>query len=106
MVSELDGSTAQELVDQGERYLTSVLYRKLFGPANCDDEERDLAIQKRIRGLGWISAPLLDCRINELHSKVRDILEKAITGTPPPPPALVAILGYGKERILCDWPQT
>ena len=70
-----------QLLDHGERYLTSVLYRKLFCPPNCDDEESDLAVQKRIRGFGWISAHLLDCRINELDSNVRDILEKAITGS-------------------------
>lgn len=69
----------ESLLDQSERYLTRLLYRKLFCPPNCDDEERDLMIQKRIRSLNWISAPLLDCRINELDSKVRDILEKAIT---------------------------
>jgi hypothetical protein len=57
------------------------LYKKLFCPHTCDDEERDLAVQKRIRSLNWISAPLLDCRINELDSYVRDIFEKAITHT-------------------------
>ena len=76
---ELSSSSVEPLLDHGERYLTRLLYRKLFCPINCDDEERDLAIQKRIRSLNWISAPLLDCRINELDSKVRDILEKAIT---------------------------
>ena len=78
---DLDANLAEEILDQGERYLTSVLYRKLFCPPNCDDEERDLAVQKRIRGLNWISAPLLDCRINELDARVRDILEKASGGT-------------------------
>ena len=76
----MNGSFVEPLLDHCERYLTRILYRKLFGPQNCDDEERDLAVQKRIRSLNWISAPLLDCRINELDSKVRDILEKAITG--------------------------
>ncbi len=75
----MDSSSIETLLDQSERYLTRLLYKKLFCPPNCDDEERDLAVQKRIRSLNWISAPLLDCRINELDSKVRDILEKAIT---------------------------
>nr|CAG4650840.1 EOG090X03G5 [Simocephalus serrulatus] len=77
--SEMNSNSMESLLDQSERYLTRLLYRKLFCPPNCDDEERDLTIQKRIRSLNWISAPLLDCRINELDSKVRDILEKAIT---------------------------
>nr|CAG4641561.1 EOG090X03G5 [Eurycercus lamellatus] len=77
--SELSSNLVEPLLDHSERYLTRLLYKKLFCPLNCDDEERDLAVQKRIRSLNWISAPLLDCRINELDSKVRDILEKAIT---------------------------
>nr|CAG4643095.1 EOG090X03G5 [Ilyocryptus agilis] len=77
--SELSRNLVEPLLDHGERYLTRVLYRKLFCPPNCDDEERDLAVQKRIRSLNWISAPLLDCRINELDPNVRDILEKAVT---------------------------
>nr|CAG4636875.1 EOG090X03G5 [Ceriodaphnia reticulata] len=76
---DMNSSSVETLLDQSERYLTRLLYKKLFCPPNCDDEERDLAVQKRIRSLNWISAPLLDCRINELDSKVRDILEKAIT---------------------------
>lgn len=79
--TDMTSSSMESLLDQSERYLTRLLYKKLFCPPNCDDEERDLAVQKRIRSLNWISAPLLDCRINELDSKVRDILEKAITRT-------------------------
>nr|CAG4639888.1 EOG090X03G5 [Daphnia pulex] len=77
--SDMTNSSMESLLDHSERYLTRLLYKKLFCPHTCDDEERDLAVQKRIRSLNWISAPLLDCRINELDSKVRDILEKAIT---------------------------
>nr|CAG4649195.1 EOG090X03G5 [Scapholeberis mucronata] len=76
---EMTSSSVENLLDHSERYLTRILYRKLFCPPNCDDEERDLTVQKRIRSLNWISAPLLDCRINELDPKVRDTLEKAIT---------------------------
>nr|CAH0101346.1 unnamed protein product [Daphnia galeata] len=76
---DMTNSSMESLLDHSERYLTRLLYKKLFCPHTCDDEERDLAVQKRIRSLNWISAPLLDCRINELDSKVRDILEKAIT---------------------------
>ena len=79
----MTNSSMESLLDHSERYLTRLLYKKLFCPHTCDDEERDLAVQKRIRSLNWISAPLLDCRINELDSKVRDILEKAITRTFP-----------------------
>ena len=78
-ILELNSNSVEPLLDHGERYLTRLMYRKFFCPPNCDDEERDLAVQKRIRGLNWISAPLLDCKINELDPKVRDILEKAIT---------------------------
>ena len=75
----MNSSSTETLLDQSERYLTRLLYKILFCLPKCDDEERDLAVQKRIRSLNWISGPLLDCRINELDSKVRDILEKAIT---------------------------
>ena len=75
----MNSSSTETLLDQSERYLTRLLNKILFCPPKCDDEERDLAVQKRIRSLNWISGPLLDCRINELDSKVSDILEKAIT---------------------------
>nr|CAG4645421.1 EOG090X03G5 [Lynceus sp. MCZ IZ 141354] len=64
-------------IDHCEKYVTTLLYRKLFCPP--EDEEQDLAVQKRIRSLSWISAPLLDCRIDELQPEVLELLEKSIT---------------------------
>nr|CAG4651691.1 EOG090X03G5 [Triops cancriformis] len=76
------GISAQKLevlLDLSEKYLTACLYRQLFCPPGSDDEEKDLTLQKRIRSLNWISAPLLDCGISELLVPVRDLLDRAIT---------------------------
>lgn len=96
---DVTSSSVEDLLDHSERYLTRILYRKLFCPPNCDDEERDLTVQKRIRSLNWISAPLLDCRINELDPKVRDTLEKAITRTFSPS---FYLLCCSKTTSLCN----
>lgn len=56
-----------------------VFYSYLFCPASTLDEEKDLAIQQRIRQLSWVNAHNLDCRINETSVEVRDLVYAAIT---------------------------
>nr|CAG4640729.1 EOG090X03G5 [Eulimnadia texana] len=77
--TELSSEQFDKLQDHAEKYLTTLMYGKLFCPSNSQDEERDLAVQKRLRSLNWISATLLDCRIDELKTEVRDIIEKSVT---------------------------
>jgi len=68
------------VMDYVEKYLMVRLYRSLFCSYLTDDEERDLAIQTRIRSLHWITSHLLDTALDESSDDVRDLLDNAITG--------------------------
>ena len=72
--------TSDQLMDFIEKYVMTRLYRAVFCPVTTDDEERDLAIQTRIRNLHWINTHLLDAQINEMDDDVRGLVENAITG--------------------------
>lgn len=50
----------------------------MFCPQTTNDEEKDLAIQERIRQLSWINAHHLDSCINETSIEVRDLVYTAI----------------------------
>lgn len=64
-----------------EKYLLTRLYRVVFCPISTDDEEQDLAIQRRIRSLHWVTSHLLDTQINEQEEAIRNLVDNAITGT-------------------------
>jgi hypothetical protein len=66
-------------MDYAEKYIIIRLYRILFCPLTTDDEDKDLAVQTRIRSLHWINVHLLDAQINELQGNVGEFVEKAIT---------------------------
>lgn len=72
-------SPSSSLIDQTERLLMERLYASLFARVQSEEEERDLALQKKIRNLNWIMGSHLDVEINLRHPKVKDLLEKAIT---------------------------
>jgi len=67
-------------MDYIEKYLMVRLYRLTFCSYLTDDEERDLAMQNRIRSLHWITSHLLDTALDESCDGVRDLLDAAITG--------------------------
>ncbi|XP_044732935.1 rab5 GDP/GTP exchange factor isoform X2 [Chrysoperla carnea] len=69
----------EQLLDFFEKYSITSLYRHLFCPPSTSDEEKDLAIQDRIRTLSWVNASHLDCRISETNAEVRDLVYTAIT---------------------------
>lgn len=69
----------EQVLDYCEKFTMTILYRNLFCPATTTDEEKDLAIQKRIRQLSWINAKHLDCRINETNKEVRDLVYTSFT---------------------------
>lgn len=69
----------ERLLDYVERYTMTLLYRILFCPPFTTDEEKDLAIQKRIRQLNWVSGKNLECRIHETSSEVRELVYTSIT---------------------------
>ncbi|KAK4314732.1 hypothetical protein Pmani_013985 [Petrolisthes manimaculis] len=71
---------AQRLMSLTERYITTRLYKTLIAAVNAANEEKDLAIQNRIRSLAWVGSEHLDCGLNETDEEVRDTLDRVITG--------------------------
>ncbi|XP_015598437.1 rab5 GDP/GTP exchange factor isoform X2 [Cephus cinctus] len=69
----------ERLLDYVERSAMTLLYRILFCPPSTTDEEKDLAIQNRIRQLNWVSGKNLECRIHETSSEVRELVYTSIT---------------------------
>ncbi|KAI4894787.1 hypothetical protein NFI96_016330 [Prochilodus magdalenae] len=67
------------VMDEVERYMMLHLYEQAFCPESADDEVKDLAIQKRIRALHWVSVQMLCVPLNEDIPAVADSLVKAIT---------------------------
>ena len=80
VLTGLSGETVDRLMDYIEKYLMIRLYRLTFCSYLTDDEERDLAMQNRIRSLHWITSHLLDTALDESADGVRDLLDNAITG--------------------------
>ena len=76
----MSNETIDQLMDYVEKYLMIRLYRIMFCSYLTDDEERDLAMQNRIRSLHWITSHLLDTALDESCDGVRDLLDSAITG--------------------------
>lgn len=77
--SDLTPKVKEKLLDYIERYTMTLLYRILFCPPFTSDEEKDLAIQKRIRQLNWVSGKNLECQIHETSSEVRELVYNSIT---------------------------
>ncbi|KAK7068230.1 Rab5 GDP/GTP exchange factor [Halocaridina rubra] len=61
-----------------ERYITTRLYKSLISAVNAVNEEKDLAIQNRIRSLAWVSSKHLECGVDESKEEVRDTLDLVI----------------------------
>ncbi|KAK8721875.1 hypothetical protein OTU49_012616 [Cherax quadricarinatus] len=73
----------QEQVDKinelTERYVTTRLYKALISAVNAVNEEKDLAIQNRIRSLAWVSSQHLECGVKDSCEEVRETLDLVIT---------------------------
>lgn len=77
--NEFSAEIKERLLDYIERYTMTLLYRILFCSAYTTDEEKDLAIQNRIRQLNWVSGKNLECRIHETSAEVRELVYTSIT---------------------------
>ncbi|XP_022102211.1 rab5 GDP/GTP exchange factor-like isoform X2 [Acanthaster planci] len=76
------GSSHEQLegmLDNVEKVIMTRLYRTLFCPPYTDDEQKDLAVQNRIRRLRWIMPAMLDAVIDEGNPRVRELIERAQT---------------------------
>uniref|UniRef100_A0A4W3KC90 RAB guanine nucleotide exchange factor (GEF) 1 n=1 Tax=Callorhinchus milii TaxID=7868 RepID=A0A4W3KC90_CALMI len=69
----------ENVMDQIEKYIMTRLYKHVFCPETTDDEKKDLAIQKRIRALHWVTPEMLCVPVNEDIPEVNDLVVKAIT---------------------------
>jgi hypothetical protein len=79
-LSEENIDTILEFV---ERYVPIKLYRHVFCPPSTDDEDADLALQEKIRGLHWINPYILDAQLalGSDNPRVQAAVDKAIEGT-------------------------
>ncbi|KAI4462193.1 rab gdp/gtp exchange factor [Holotrichia oblita] len=77
--SKAEQDVKDHLIDFFEKFSMTLLYGILFCPHATNDEEKDLAIQRRIRQLSWVNAHHLDCCISETSMEVRDLVYAAIT---------------------------
>ncbi|XP_054570786.1 rab5 GDP/GTP exchange factor isoform X1 [Eptesicus fuscus] len=69
----------EKIMDQIEKYIMTRLYKYVFCPETTDDEKKDLAVQKRIRALHWVTPQMLCVPVNEEIPEVSDMVVKAIT---------------------------
>lgn len=76
---DLKTETLDKVMDYSERYILTRLYLSIFCSPSTTDEEQDLATQKRIRSLHWVTTSMLDTVINENDPSIRHELDSAIT---------------------------
>ncbi|XP_063002876.1 rab5 GDP/GTP exchange factor [Elgaria multicarinata webbii] len=69
----------EKAMDQIEKYLMTRLYKYVFCPETTEDEKKDLAVQRRIRALHWVTPQMLCVPVNEEIPEVSDVVVKAIT---------------------------
>ncbi|XP_055687773.1 rab5 GDP/GTP exchange factor [Lutzomyia longipalpis] len=69
----------EEILDFFEKCVMTRNHKILFSPPFTNDEEKDSAIQSRIRQLSWINTKHLLCGIDEVNAEVRDLVYNAIT---------------------------
>nr|XP_028563151.1 rab5 GDP/GTP exchange factor isoform X1 [Podarcis muralis]XP_028563152.1 rab5 GDP/GTP exchange factor isoform X1 [Podarcis muralis] len=70
---------AEKAMDQIEKYVMTRLYKYVFCPETTEDEKKDLAVQRRIRALHWVTPQMLCVPVNEEIPEVSDMVVKAIT---------------------------
>ncbi|XP_061755056.1 rab5 GDP/GTP exchange factor-like isoform X3 [Nerophis ophidion] len=69
----------EQVMDQVEKYIMSHLYKSVFCPETSDDENKDLAMQNRIRALHWVNIHMLCVPMDQEIPQVSDNVLKAIT---------------------------
>uniref|UniRef100_A0A336MKV9 CSON013738 protein n=1 Tax=Culicoides sonorensis TaxID=179676 RepID=A0A336MKV9_CULSO len=77
--ADLSPELKEQIIDFFEKSIMTKYYKYLFSPHFTKDEERDVAVQRRIRQLAWISSKHLVCSIDEVNAEVRDLVYGAIT---------------------------
>ncbi|XP_059843946.1 rab5 GDP/GTP exchange factor-like isoform X2 [Hypanus sabinus] len=67
------------MMDNIEKFTMTQLYKTVFCPDSSEDEQKDLAIQQRIRALHWVTPEMLRVPLNEDKPEVTEHLVSAIT---------------------------
>uniref|UniRef100_A0A3Q3EPZ3 RAB guanine nucleotide exchange factor (GEF) 1 n=1 Tax=Labrus bergylta TaxID=56723 RepID=A0A3Q3EPZ3_9LABR len=81
LMSHFKGSSesVEQVMDQVEKFIMTRLYKSVFCPETTDDEKKDLATQKRIRALHWVTIQMLCVSMDEEIPEVSENVVKAIT---------------------------
>ncbi|XP_072103914.1 rab5 GDP/GTP exchange factor-like [Mobula birostris] len=67
------------MMDNVEKFIMTQLYKTVFCPDSSEDEQKDLAIQQRIRALHWVTPEMLRVPLDEDKPEVTEHLVSAIT---------------------------
>lgn len=82
-----------QLMEHVEKLVMTRLHKWVFCHDSCDDEQRDLALQRRIRSLNWVTPEMLDVPFPET--------KPGVTGDPFLP-AITAIIEVDAKRAPQD----
>ncbi|XP_029475483.1 rab5 GDP/GTP exchange factor-like isoform X2 [Rhinatrema bivittatum] len=70
---------SDRMMDNIEKMVMTQLYKSVFCPDSSQDEQKDLAIQRRIRSLHWVTPEMLRAPVNEGKMEVKDNIFSAVT---------------------------
>lgn len=76
----MNSDQIDQLMDRIEEVLMGHLQKNVSHQISSEYEEKDLALQKRIRTLHFITSQHLGLNITENSPEVRDLIDKAIAG--------------------------
>nr|XP_033778593.1 rab5 GDP/GTP exchange factor [Geotrypetes seraphini]XP_033778594.1 rab5 GDP/GTP exchange factor [Geotrypetes seraphini] len=76
---KMPSEKVEDVMDQIEKFIMTRSYKHVFCPETTDDEKKDLAVQRRIRALHWVTFQMLCVPVNEDIPEVSDMVVKAIT---------------------------
>ncbi|KAJ8368782.1 hypothetical protein SKAU_G00088100 [Synaphobranchus kaupii] len=81
LLSHFKGSadSVEQVMDQVEKYVMTRLHKAALCPETAEDKTKDLALQKRIRDLHWVTIQMLCVPVDEEIAEVSDSVVKAIT---------------------------
>lgn len=80
LFSEMSAEQVDQLLDIIEEKVMEYIYNTVFNQISSEYEEKDLALQNRIRSLNWITAERLGLEIKENSPEIRGLIDEAITG--------------------------
>lgn len=91
--SGLPEAQVNQIMEHMEKLVMTRLHKWVFCHDSCDDEQKDLALQKRIRSLNWVTPEMLDVPFPESKT--------GVTGDPFLP-AITAIIEVDAKRAPQD----